>query len=76
MNKQTLVNYSNLAGFLLYVVGRVSKLSWLCIIGIALVVLSMIVTIIFRKEFAKTQFWVAAICLILLLVLAILMLLL
>ena len=54
MNKQTLVNYSNLAGFLLYVVGRVTKMSWLCIVGIALVVLSMIVTIIYRNEFAKT----------------------
>ena len=31
MNKQTLVNYSNLAGFLLYVIGRVTKMSWLCI---------------------------------------------
>lgn len=75
MNKQTLVNYSNLAGFLLYVIGRVTKMSWLCIVGILLVVLSMIVTIIYRKEFAKTQFLVAAICLILLLILAIIMLL-
>lgn len=75
MNKQKLVNYSNLAGFLLYAIGRVTKTSWLCIVGIVLVVLSMIVTIVFRNEFAKTQFLVAVICLILLLVMAIIFLL-
>lgn len=75
MNKQKLVNYSNLAGFLLYAIGRITKMSWLCIVGIILVVLSMIVTIVFRNEFAKTQFLVAVICLILLLVMAIIFLL-
>lgn len=75
MNKQKLVNYSNLAGFLLYAIGRITKKSWLCIVGIVLVVLSMIVTIVFRNEFAKTQFLVAVICLILLLVMAIIFLL-
>jgi hypothetical protein len=75
MDKQTLVNSSNMAGFLLYVVGRVANLSWLCIVGITLVVISMITTIIYRKKFDKSQFWLAALFLILLIILVIIRLL-
>lgn len=63
MEKRRIVNYCNLGGFALYVVGRFARIPTLAVTGLLLIVIGLITTLIYRKEFTKFEFWLAIVVL-------------
>ncbi|MBR6962147.1 MAG: hypothetical protein IKH86_00810 [Prevotella sp.] len=59
MEKRKIVNYCNLGGFALYVVGRFAKIPAVAIAGLVLIVIAMFITLFNRKEFTNFEFWLA-----------------
>ena len=76
MEKKKIVNFLNLGGFVLYVVGRFGKFPVVSLIGLALIVVSMLITIFNRREFTKFEFWLAVVILIMLAIIGVMLLLL
>ena len=76
MEKRKIVNYLNLGGFVLYVIGRFGKIPTVSLIGLALIVISMLITVFNRHEFTKFEFWLAIVILVVLALIGIMLLLL
>lgn len=76
MEKRKIVNFLNLGGFVLYVIGRFGKLPTVQLIGVAFIVISMLITVFNRRQFTNFEFWLAVIVLILLAICGVILLLL
>ena len=64
MEKRKIVNYCNLGGFVLYLIGRFGKIPAVAIAGLILIAIAMFTTLFNRKEFTKFEFWLAVLVLI------------